>query len=60
MNKKLNEEEKKVKESSLKRPINKTNIINVSNFGIENTIKKRNYRERNSPGHIVRQFSKKK
>lgn len=57
MSKKLNEEEKKMNEESLKR-FNKTPILNLSNFGVENNNKKQ--KDRISPLHRPKNYSKKK
>ena len=57
MSKKLNEEEKKMNEESLKR-FNKTPILNLSNFGVENNNKKP--KDRISPLHRPKNYSKKK
>jgi len=57
MNKKMNEEEKKMNEESFKR-WNKTPILNLSNFGAENHNKKP--KDRMSPLYRPKHFSKKK
>ena len=53
----MNEEEKKINEESFKR-WNKTPILNLSNFGVENNHKKT--KDRMSPLHRPKNFSKKK
>ena len=57
MNKKLNEEEKKINEETLKRT-HKAPILNLSNFGVENSNKKQ--KDRISPLHRPKNYSKKK
>ena len=59
MNKKMNEEEKRMREEPIKLAISKNAILNLSNFGVENNSKKL-IRERMSPAIKARHFSKKK
>lgn len=59
MNKKFNEEQKKIKEETFRRTQTKNPIINVSNFGAENNNKKIGFRD-TSPAQKIRTFSKKK
>jgi hypothetical protein len=58
MNKKTNEEEKKVSEESLKRT-SKVPVLNLCNFGVENHLK-RMQRDRFSPFHRPKNYSKNK
>jgi hypothetical protein len=55
----MNEEERRIKEESLRGAINKTAILNLSNFGLENNSRKLQ-KERMSPAIKTRNYSKKK